>query len=74
MATRVEPRSVPAVVVPSTDPGYSWWPRWAAPIEELGYILSEDGHPWRTIAGGLVFLLLLVAAVGLFALAAPMPL
>lgn len=48
------------------DPGYSWWPRRLGWIEELGWIISEEGHPWLELVGGLLFLGLLMVAVTLF--------
>lgn len=35
------------------DAGYSRWPSWAGWVEELGQIVSEERHPWWTLAGGL---------------------
>ena len=64
LAPTVEPSIDP-------DPGYAWWPSWLGFAEELGYILSEDEHPWLTIAGSLLFFGLLIAVVAGFALLAP---
>lgn len=76
MATRLEPRHTPAEVVSSldADTGYRWWPSWLGWVEELGYIVSEDGHPWLTIFGGLLFMVLLIAVVGGFMALAPVTL